>query len=482
MKSSTKTIAVMIMTASMNLVGRAQGDLDRTNPPQPLKTPNVQLPKIQKAKLANGLSVWLVEQHELPIVAFNLVIQAGSDHDPISRPGIASMTADVLDEGTGTRDALKIADELEFIGANLGVRSDADGSYLTLNTITKRLDEALTVYADVLVNPVFPQKEFDRLRKQRQTSLLQQKDRPPAIASIAFNHIVYGSNHPYGNDASGSEKSLNEMTRDDLVQFYTSYYRPNNATMIIVGDVTLGDITKRLEKLLDKWESAPVPTMDLPPVPTVDKRRLYLIDKPGAAQSEIRIGYPAAARNTPDFFPLSLMNRALGGQFSSRLNLNLREKHGFTYGARSGFSFNKHPGPFVASAGVTTAKTDSSLQEFAFEIDRMHSEGIAADELSFVKKGFAGNFALNFETPGQIAGAMQNIVLHNLPENYYETFLQNIDKVTIEDIRRVAQKYLDSSRMAFVVVGDVKVVREGSEKLGLGETVLCDVEGNRSTQ
>jgi zinc protease len=366
MKSSTKTIAVMIMTASMNLVGRAQGDLDRTNPPQPLKTPNVQLPKIQKAKLANGLSVWLVEQHELPIVAFNLVIQAGSDHDPISRPGIASMTADVLDEGTGTRDALKIADELEFIGANLGVRSDADGSYLTLNTITKRLDEALTVYADVLVNPVFPQKEFDRLRKQRQTSLLQQKDRPPAIASIAFNHIVYGSNHPYGNDASGSEKSLNEMTRDDLVQFYTSYYRPNNATMIIVGDVTLGDITKRLEKLLDKWESAPVPTMDLPPVPTVDKRRLYLIDKPGAAQSEIRIGYPAAARNTPDFFPLSLMNRALGGQFSSRLNLNLREKHGFTYGARSGFSFNKHPGPFVASAGVTTAKTDSSLQEFAF--------------------------------------------------------------------------------------------------------------------
>jgi zinc protease len=214
----------------------------------------------------------------------------------------------------------------------------------------------------------------------------------------------------------------------------------------------------------------------------VDKRRLYLIDKPGAAQSEIRIGNPAAARSTPDFFALSLMNRALGGQFSSRLNLNLREKHGFTYGARSGFSFNKHPGPFVASAGVTTAKTDSSLREFAFEIDRLHNEGIESDELSFVKKGFSGNFALNFETPGQIAGAMQNIVLHNLPENYYETYLQNIDKVTIDDVKKVANKYLDSSRMAFVVVGDVKVIREGSEKLGLGETVLCDVEGNRITQ
>jgi zinc protease len=482
MNSSTLKTVLITMTTSISLIVNAQDNLDRTKRPDPLKTPKVQLPKIQKAKLTNGLNVWLVEHHELPVIAFNLVIQAGSDHDPIDKPGIATMTADVLDEGTTTRDALKIADELEFIGASLGVRSDADGSYLTLNTITKRLDEALSVYADVLVNPTFPQKEFERLRKQRQTALLQQKDRPPAIASIAFNHIVYGSNHPYGNDASGTEKSLNAMTREDLLQFYNSYYRPNNATLIIVGDGTLGDITKRLEKLLAGWKSAPTPTFALPSVPIVDKRRLYLIDKPGAAQSEIRIGYPAAARNTPDFFPLSLMNRALGGQFSSRLNLNLREKHGFTYGARSGFSFNKQPGPFVASSGVTTAKTDSSLREFTYEIDRMHNEGLTTDELSFVKKGFAGNFALNFETPGQIAGAMQNIVLYNLPENYYETYLQNIDKVTLDEVNKVSKKYLDSSRMAFVVVGDVKVIREGSEKLALGETVLCDTEGNRITQ
>ncbi len=479
MNSLTVKAGVMIMTASMSLVTLAQ---DRTQRPGPLGTPRVQLPTIQKAKLANGLNVWLVEQHELPIVAFNLVIQAGSDHDPISRPGIASMTADVIDEGTTSRDALKIADELEFIGASLGARSDADGSYLTLNTITKRLEEGLAVYADVLANPTFPQKEFERLRKQRQTALLQQKDRPTAIAGIAFSRITYGQNHPYGNDASGTEASLTGMTRDDLLNFYSTYYRPNNATMIVVGDVTLADITKRLEKLLGGWKSAPIPTVTLPSTPTVDKRRLYLIDKPGAAQSEVRIGSPAAARSTPDFFPISLMNRILGGQFSSRLNLNLREKHGFTYGARSGFSFNKQPGPFVASAGVTTAKTDSSLREFRYEIDRMYEEGASADEIAFVKKGFAGNFALNFETPAQIAGAMQNIVLYNLPENYYETYLQNIDKVSVDDVKKVAKKYLDSSRMAFVVVGDVKVIREGSEKLGLGETILCDAEGNRITQ
>lgn len=471
-----------IMITSLGLFASAKDDLDRTKRPEALKTPKVQLPNIQKAILSNGLHIWLVEQHELPIVAFNLVIQAGSDHDPVTKPGIASMTADVLDEGTTTRDALKIADELEFIGANLGVRSDADGSYLTLNTITKRLNEALAVYTDVLVNPSFPQKDFERLKKQRQTALLQQKDRPAAIASIAFNHLIYGSNHPYGNDASGTAKSLNEMTRDDLVRFYTSYYRPNNATLIIVGDVKLAEMTKRLEDLLAGWKSADVPTVALPPVPSVDKRRLYLIDKPGAAQSEIRIGYPAAARNTPDFFPLSLMNRMLGGQFTSRLNLNLREKHGFTYGARSGFSFNKQAGPFVASAGVTTAKTDSSLREFKYEIDRMNTDGMTAEELAFVKKGFAGNFALNFETPAQIAGALQNIVLHNLPEDYYGTYLQNVDEVSLSYVQKVARKYLDSSRMAFVVVGDLKVIREGSEKLGLGETVVCDVDGNPITQ
>jgi zinc protease len=267
------------------------------------------------------------------------------------------------------------------------------------------------------------------------------------------------------------------MTREDLVDFYNKYYRPNNSVLIVVGDVTLNDITARLEKLLSAWTSAPVPGLTLPPMPSVQKRVLYLVDKPGAAQSEIRIGYPAAARNTPDFFAVNLMNRVLGGQYTSRINLNLRERHGFTYGARSGFTFNKEPGPFVASAGVATAKTDSSLREFKYEIDRMYQDGVTADELAFVKKGFAGNFALTFETASQIAGALQNIVLYNLPENYYDQYLQNIDNVTMDEVQKAAKKYLDSSRMAFVVVGDLKTIQEGSEALGLGETVVCDADG-----
>ena len=446
------TILLIIIAAVLSNSLKAQDKLDRSARPGPLKTPKVQLPRIQKTKLDNGLEIWLVEKHELPIVAMNLVIQAGSDHDPLDKPGIASMTADVLDEGTKNRDALQIADELEFIGANLSVRSGTDGSFLTLSTITKHLDKALTIYTDVLVNPTFPQKDFERLKKQRQTSLLQQKDVPPAIANIAFNRIIYGPGHPYGNDASGTEKSLDQMTRDDLVRFYETYYRPNNATLLVVGDVSLKDITKRLENALESWKSAAVPEVQLPPPPPVDKRRLYLVDKPGAAQSEIRIGYPAAARNTPDFFPINLLNRILGGQYTSRLNLNLREKHGFTYGARSGFTFNKEAGPFVASAGVATAKTDSSLKEFRYELDHMFEAGVTSEELAFVKKGFAGSFALTFETAGQVAGALQNLVLYNLPENYYETFLLNIDNVSLDEVQKAAKKYLDSSRMAFVVV------------------------------
>ncbi len=426
-------------------------ELDRTVRPKAQGVPRVDLPDIQKTTLKNGLRVWLVEAHELPLVAFNLVLQNGSDSDPIEKSGLATMTADMMDEGTTTRTALQIAEQLDFIGANVGVNAGTDGSFVTLNCMTKHLSKALEVYADVIVNPTFPQKDFDRLKQSRLTGLLQQKDRAATIASMAFNKIIYGNSHPYGLNASGSEVSTKSLTRDDLVTFYKTYYRPNNATLVIVGDAKLKDIGPKLEVLFADWKSANVPPTMLPQTPTVEKRRMYLIDKPAAPQSEIRIGYPAVARNTPDFFAIQLMNRVLGGQFASRLNMNLREKHGFTYGARSGFTFNKQAGPFVASAAVTTAKTDSSIREFLYEIDRTFADGITAEELEFVKKGLTGNFALTFETPAQIAGAMQNLVLYNLPDNYYETYLQNVNKVTLDDVKEVAKKYLNSSKMALVI-------------------------------
>lgn len=467
--------SILILGIAMNAA--SQQDFDRTVRPQSQRVPKVDLPDIQKATLKNGLKVWVVEAHELPLVSFNLVFQAGTDHDPVDKAGLAFLTADMLDEGTTTRSALQIADELDFIGANLGTAAGTDGTFITLNTLTKHLDKALDVYTDIMTNPTFPRGEFDRLKQQRLTALIQQRDRAATIASLAFNRILYGTQHPYGINSTGTEASLNTLTPEDLSTFYRSYYRPKNATLIIVGDVKLRPMVQKLEKLLGRWKPGPVNTLTPTTPSLVTKRTVYLIDKPGAPQSEIRIGFPAAARNTPDFFALTVMNRVLGGQFSSRLNMNLREKHGYTYGARSGFSFNKQPGPFTASAGVTASKTDSALIQFFYEIDRTFADGITAEELEFVKKGLTGNFALNFETPGQIAGALQNIVLYNLPENYYETYLQNINAVTLEDVQRVAKRYLDTSKMAVVVVGDLKLIREGVEKLKLGDIVLCDTDG-----
>jgi zinc protease len=453
-------------------------EIDRTQRPTGKAAPIVKLPEIQKAKLDNGLQVWLVERHSMPTVAFNLVIQSGSDHDPLLMPGLASMTADVIDEGTKRRDALKISEEIESIGASFNVNSNSDGTFISLNCLAKYVPKGLDVFTDVVVNPTFPQKEFDRLQKQRLTSLLQQKDQAVMIANNAFSRILYGTDHPYGNNQSGTESSVKALTTNDMVKFYQTYYRPNNATLIIVGDLKMSDVLPLLEKSLADWKPAEIPAFTIPQAPSIERRKIYLIDKPGAAQSEIRIGYPALARSTPDYFPVQIMNRMLGGQFMSRINLNLREKHGFTYGARSGFSFQKGAGPFTASAGVHTAKSDSSVQEFLYEIKLMQEKGMTADELDFVKKGMIGGFALSFETSSQVAGGLQSIVLYGLPDDYFNNYLQNIEKVSLQDVQNASQKYLDISKMAVLVVGDVAKIKDSIAALNAGDIVLCDLDGN----
>ncbi len=477
MKTTMKFLFLgIILTTIISFTMNSQ-EIDRTKRPVGKPAPKVELPEIQKATLKNGLKIWLVERHQMPTVAFNLVIQTGSDHDQINQPGVASMTSDVIDEGTKTRDALQVSDALESIGANLNIGANMDGTFMTLNILTKYLEKGIDIFSDVLTNPTFPQKEFDRLQKTRLTSLMQQKDQATMIANNAFSYILYGANHPYGINPSGTETSIKSMTTGDLVKFYQTYYRPNNATLIVVGDIKMKDISSLLEKSLAEWKPADVPAFNIPTAPSIEKMKVYLVDKPGAAQSEIRIGYPALARSTPDYFPVTLMNRMLGGQFTSRINLNIREKRGFTYGARSGFSFQKGAGPFTASAGVHTDKSDSSVHEFLYEINLMREKGMTADELEFVKKGMVGSFALTFETSAQIAGLLQNIILYGLPENYYNTFLQNTEQVTLQDIDRVSKKYLDTSKMAIVVVGDLGKIKEPISLLNLGDIVVCDTDG-----
>ncbi len=451
--------------------------LDRTRRPPLGPLPRVTLPPVQKGELSSGLAIRLVEQHSNPQVVISIVLQSGASMDPRGKSGTAALTAELLDSGTRSRDALGISESVEFIGASLSFRTGADATFGTLLTLNRHLGEGIALFADILANPTFPLREFERLRAQRLTSLVEEKDRAASVASNAFMRVIYGDDHPYGKDPSGTEESVTGLTRDDVCGFCTDHYVPSNATLIVVGDTTMADVLPLLERELGHWRGVPRRAAVALPPPPASPRRVYLIDRPGAPQSEIRIGSPALARNSPDYFPATIMNRVLGGQFSSRINMNLREKRGLTYGARSSFIFLKQPGPFMVAGGFTGSKTGDAAEQLLLEIGAMHREGVTAEELEFSRTGLSGGFALSFETPFQVAGALQSTVLYGLPDDYYERYIQNLASVTSGDVMRVARSALDPQAMAIIVVADADGTREGLESLGRGEVVILDTQG-----
>jgi predicted Zn-dependent peptidase len=471
----TLTLCVMILT-QFTLAGDEK--LDRTKKPAAGPTPALKLPEMQKASLTNGLQIVVVEHHELPVVQMQLLINTGSVVDPAEKAGVASLTARLLNEGTAKRTSLQIADELAFLGSMIGASAAYDASQMTMLTLKGHLAATMEIFADVLLNPTFPQQEYDRVQKEVLTSLLQQKDQPTIVANNAFNTLLYGVTHPYGKQIGGTEKSVKSITADDLKNFYSTNYRPNNATLIVVGDITSNEIKKLAEEHLGKWEKKSVPAATVGKSPKRMMQQIYLIDKPKAAQSEIRVGHVGVPRLTPDFFALQVLNTILGGQFTSRLNLNLREDKGYTYGARSGYNYRKAAGPFFASAAVKTEVTDSSVIEFMKELNRMCTENVTEKEIEFAKASLIRSLPATFETPAQIAGQVGNLVLYGLPGNYYNTYMQNIQAVTIQDVRRAAEKYIRPNEAAIVIVGDVSVIKPGLEKLPYGKITMCDADGN----
>ena len=454
--------------------------VDRSRRPVALPVPAFRLPPIQRAELANGLMVWLIERHTLPQIAVSLVFPGGACHDPLMKSGAAMLTADLLESGTTTRDIVQIADRLEFLGSSLSIRAGADATFASALSLTRCAGESLELLSDVVLHPVFPAEEFERVRERHLTAILQRKDRPAAIASLAFLRQLYGGLHPYAYDGSGTEQSIRAITRDDVLGYHSANYRPDGTTLIAVGDVTMDQLLSVVKNLFASWETGSTTLPAFPGIPAAGTRSVYLIDKPDAPQSEIRMGYPALPRSSPDYFAVSVMNRILGGQFSSRINLNLREKRGYTYGARSSFVFMKNPGPFMVSGAFITSKTGSAVEQLLAEVERMHAEGVTESELVFSKTGLMGSFPLEFESHWQIAGALQSLVLYGLPENYYDSYLQNLDQVTLADVRAVAARHLRPADMNIVIVGDVARIKEGIEQLGLGEIVRLTLEGERA--
>jgi len=454
----------------------AQQAPDRARPPQPGPPAALKLPAIQKQKLSNGLPVWIVEMHEVPVAQVNLVVSSGTANDPPGKFGVASLTAAMLEEGAGGRSALELADAIDFLGADLGATSGIDSSAVRLHVPVARLAEALPLMADVALRPTFPRDELERQRQQRLTALLQGRDDPPTISSVAFSRILYGKAHRYGTPQSGTAETIKTFTADDLRSFYASAYRPENATLIAVGDSTADKLLPLLEKSFGSWKaSAPAAVEKLPAVEQAAARQVFLVDKPGAPQSQIRIGWIGVARSTPDYFPLTVLNTILGGSFTSRLNNNLREVHGYAYGAGSGFDMRAEPGPFFATAGVQTDKTSESLKEFFNELMAIQKP-VPADELARAKNYVSLRYPSAFESTGDISRRLEDMLIYKLPEDYFTKYVQNIQAVTAADVERVAQKYIQPGKFTVVVVGDLKTIEAGVRGMNLGQLKVMTID------
>jgi predicted Zn-dependent peptidase len=410
-----------------------------------------------------------VELHEVPVVQVNLLVLSGSAIETGKKFGVASLTAAMLEQGAGSRSALEIADAIDYLGADLSAASGFDSTAVRLHVPVSHLADALPIMADIALRPTFPREELDRQRQQRLTSILQARDDPAAIAAATFARVLYGPEHRYGVPTFGSAEATKAFTVDDLKAFYSSIFRPDNSALLVVGDVTAARLLPLLESSFGGWTTGagPKPTPSLPPVNQHAARTIYLVDKPGAAQSQIRIGWIGVPRSTPDYFPLRVLNTVLGESFTSRLNNNLREVHGYTYGASSTFDMRDSAGPFYAAAGVQTDKTAESLTEFFNELNGM-LKPVPAEELTRAKNYIALRYPGGFETTVDISRRLEDSLVYHLADDYFSTYVQKIQAVTAADVHRVAEKYIAPGRFAVVVIGDEKEIGLKIQALSLG--------------
>lgn len=472
-------MAIIAITVMAPTIANAQANaqVDRTKPPMLGPPPALHIPPVVVRELSNGVRLMIVERHSLPVADFILVVPTGATADPADRAGVANLVASMLTEGTATRNALQIADQMAYLGVSLSSSSSWDATTVRLSTPTAQLDSALALFADVSLHASFPDAEFARVKQDRLTSLLQLKDRGPAIASLIYPSILYGKDNPYGRSAIGTDASVSAMTTADLATFYHANFAPDGATLIAVGDVTPGEVEQKAQALFGGWAQRTVPKVTVGPGLAAPATTVYLIDKPGAAQSSFRIGSVGVARSTSDYFPITVMNTTLGGSFTSRLNQDLREDKGYTYGASSRFDMRKYAGPFTASAEVVSAKSDSALIEFMKQL-RDIRDPIPEAELAKTKRYLQLELPSSFETNGQVATRLSDVALYGLPLDYYNHVVDEIGAVTQGAAQRVAAKYIDPSHLAVLIVGDRKLIEGPIKSLNIGPMVFLDVAGN----
>jgi zinc protease len=458
------------MTARSTIVDRSK--LPQAGPPRAFE-----LPEVEKSTLTNGLGVWTVRHPQVPVVSFVLLVARGSAADPVGKDGLAAITADMLDEGTGDRSAIQMHEAFARLGAQFDTDIGSDAIAISVTVLSRMADRALALVGDVATRPALRERDFDRVRQLRLHRLKQLRDSPAAVADRAFLRLLYGTD-PYGHSPIGDETSLASLTIEEVRAFHGRAIAPRSAILIAVGDCDHARVVSLAADAFAGWTA----DGDLDSSPSIVRPAhvpIAVVPRPRAPQSELRIGHVAAARDTPDYHALALANAILGGQFVSRINLNLREDKGFTYGARTSFEFRRRPGPFVLQVSVQTAATARAIEESLGEIsDIRGSRPVTADELAFGIAALTRGYARNFETADQIGRAVMQLALYGLPDDYYAQFVGRIEAITREGVSAAMTRHIDPARLTTLVVGDVDAIGSDLARLGLGDPLVLSADQN----
>ncbi len=430
--------------------------LNRSNIPQPGNEIEFISPAIQNFNLKNGLNVYYVQKNELPIIRLNLVINCGSKCDPVNLKGLANLVSMCIDEGAGEFNALQLSDELDLIGAHFSVYSDDDSIYITLQVLKENFDKALNLFKKVLISPHFSKTDFEREKRKVLTRLMQFRDDPGYVANTAFEFLLFGKDDPYASPIPGFSTTVKSISNVDVKNYYTNFFGANNSVIIVVGNITEDEIKISLNILSEEWYNNVNPKAFKEKLKTRSKN-LFIVDKKDSVQTEIRVGHRIPKRNEEHYYKNLMLNSALGGQFTSRINLNLREKNGYTYGAFSRFNYYRDAGFFYVSTSVGIENTNSALNEIFSELNKI-KDGITGKELQFAKSSAIRKFPSNFESYRQVASNIVSKIIYDLPNNYFETYIKNIEAVTLQEVNEIASGSILPDSLLTVLVGDYKKI------------------------
>ena len=481
-----KRLAAILFTIVLSLpcltTVPAQQPLDRTKIPPAGKTPQLRVPAWTTTPLANGVTLIVSERHDLPLVSFSITFIGGANQfEPEARRGLAAMTSLMLTEGTTTKTGDQLSDALQLLGTTVTANVGSEEGSMGFVSTTRNFEATLAILSNMMLNSTFPADALERLRGRTLVGLTQAKDQPMIVSAQVFARVLYGGAHPYGQRPT--ETSVKAVTRDDVMSFQKAYFQPGRAIITVVGDVDPAKIKGVVERTFAVWKkSGDKPSFDYPKLPELRPATIYLVDKPGSAQSVVNIGLPGPSRNTPDYFALLVLNHILGGQFQSRLNANIREQKGYSYGVSSGFAYGKGPGAFRAGGSIISAKTDAALIEFIKEFRGIEGERPVTDEeLNTAKDSLIQALPQRFSSVSAIGNTITSLMVQGLPDDYYQNYPKNVAAVTKEDLLRVAKRYIDLNHLAIVIVGDRASVEGPLKATGIAPVTVLDIEGNATS-